>query len=843
MPAIKFLFFLERELHLPLLHNLMKHIHNNKLGEIGVFCQSFIPSSYGNPGYGIREEYLKSNIDVPFSVIGNPYSFKPDITFMADFSYQYTEGMGKIINIGHGTISKGWFFTDRTISLRENCADLLCVPGEVHKSTLSKQVRTNIAVTGMPKLDHVFMNLHKRKEILEKMKLDPDKKTILFAPTFNPEFSIVPHIEERISELIPDYFNVIIKLHGAAPEEWRRRYSTLAHRQSNVFYSEAQDIAECFIAGDLLISDVSSVIYEFSALDKPVLLFDSPTIKNYINYHPDDLEYRYRDIGYRFSDVNRLNEFLNKTLMSPVNPESSKQVANSFVAVRDGSSSEIVVNKALKLLDSESDRNILLAVKTGNDSEKTYFSNKYSSRNDLFFFAFDSDHLNCLQQAQKAANDTDAEIILFCDSEYELSPCIPTFVENHFVMNEEIGIVFPLKNEQTSGDNLYYRNYIDFKQQMHPSTKALQLTYSMTGQSCELEYAKSPVFAVKKDILLKTEFSKDNSQTNWLELILQCARMNKKIICAFDTFIYRAENEINQSQVQEKTNQVSQKQQTGSIPDIPENADIDNKIDYVKDRIAEDPGNTDLIKELINLYYINEDYEMVDVYQEMIPDEPDVLLKSSIALHKQSMTQEAYNKINRIAIDEVHNPSLKAEILNHKASLLIVLERAFEAEHLLKKAMENDPDNDEVHVTYATYYLMFSDVISAENHLNKALKLNQSNINALLGKGIIAESNGLDDEASEYYYRALEINPLFTKALQSLLPISYRIGTFERIEAAIRKFIALQPENIDMKFVLSGILFEKGEFGEAMLLLDEIMDNNPDFEGAKELKKKVIDKL
>ncbi len=843
MPEVKFLFFLERELHLPLLHNLMKHIHENKLGETGIFCQSFIPSSYGNPGYGIREDFLKANIEVPYRVITDPYAYSPDITFMADFSYQYTEGLGKIVNIGHGTISKGWFFTDRLISLRENCADLLCVPGEIHKSTLEKLVRTKIVVTGMPKLDHVFMNLHKQKEILKKMKLDPEKKTVLFAPTFNPEFSIVPHIEDRIPELVPDYFNIIIKLHGAAPEEWRRKYSSLASMHSNVFYSEAQDIAECFIAGDILISDVSSVIFEFAACKKPVLLFDSPTIENYINYHPDDLEYRFRDIGYRFSDVNKLKDLLYKSLMTPLNSDKSAESAQSFVSERNGNSSKLVIEEALKLLDTDSERKILLAVNTSNDNEKTEFINKYSNKSDLFFSYNGPDRENILQQAQKAAEDSRAEIVLFCDSDFHMSPVMPIFMENHFAVSENVGIILPLKNEQIPGDNLYYRNYIDFKQQMHPSTKALQLTYSMTGQSCELEYAKSPVFAVRKDILMQAELTQSNFHTNWLELILQCARMGRRLICAFDTFIYKVENQSNPDNTLSPDNRSTASSGEIAVPSIPDDADMDDKIEFVKSRIAEDPGNTDLIKELIDLYYLNGDYEMVDVYQEMIPDDPDVLLKSCIALQKQNMIQEAYNKINRIAIDDVHNSALKAEILNQKALLLIKLERAFEAEHLLKKALDSDPDNDEIHVTYATYYLMFSDISSAESHLNRALDLNRENVNAILGKGIISESNGLTDDAVRYYLGALEINPQFTKALQSLLPIAYRTGNYEIIEEPLKKFIKLQPENIDMNFVLGGVLYEKGSYGEAMQILDKIIELDSEFEGVKELKKKIIDKL
>jgi CDP-glycerol glycerophosphotransferase (TagB/SpsB family) len=113
------------------------------------------------------------------------------------------EGLGKLVNIGHGTIGKGWYFSPELISRRENCADLLCVPGEVHAEALAPQVFKRIAVTGMPKLDAVFRGQWNREELLRGWGLDPANKTVLFAPTFNSEFSLVPHVGHELRRYIP----------------------------------------------------------------------------------------------------------------------------------------------------------------------------------------------------------------------------------------------------------------------------------------------------------------------------------------------------------------------------------------------------------------------------------------------------------------------------------------------------------------------------------------------------------------------------------------------------------------------------------------------------------------
>ena len=53
---VKFLFFLERELHVPLIKNLIAHISSENLGEIALFSVPFSESVNGIPGRGIRPE-------------------------------------------------------------------------------------------------------------------------------------------------------------------------------------------------------------------------------------------------------------------------------------------------------------------------------------------------------------------------------------------------------------------------------------------------------------------------------------------------------------------------------------------------------------------------------------------------------------------------------------------------------------------------------------------------------------------------------------------------------------------------------------------------------------------
>ena len=70
-----------------------------------------------------------------------------------------------------------------------------------------------VQVTGMPKLDSVFKGGASKEKILTKMRLNPEKPTILFAPTFNPEFSLLTYMGQSLREYISEDFSQRRHLH------------------------------------------------------------------------------------------------------------------------------------------------------------------------------------------------------------------------------------------------------------------------------------------------------------------------------------------------------------------------------------------------------------------------------------------------------------------------------------------------------------------------------------------------------------------------------------------------------------------------------------------------------
>lgn len=139
-------------------------------------------------------------------------SEQADVALMADSVADRLKFHKCIVNIGHGLISKGQYYSDSPLIGRENLADIICVPGPWHKETLAKYIHIPIAVTGMSKLDSLFSPLDSATFCAER-EFDSSKKIILWAPTFNMELSEIPVIWKQIRHLT-QFGQVLIKLHG-----------------------------------------------------------------------------------------------------------------------------------------------------------------------------------------------------------------------------------------------------------------------------------------------------------------------------------------------------------------------------------------------------------------------------------------------------------------------------------------------------------------------------------------------------------------------------------------------------------------------------------------------------
>ena len=135
--------------------------------------------------------------------------------------------------------------------------------------------------TGWPKLDIFGENKDQyqniKEDLLKKYKV---KKIVLYAPTFSPSLTSAPYLTDEIKSLASegDYL-VICKFHDLMSNDLINTYKDIAEENDNIIYETERNITKFLLISDILISDTSSVVYEFLLLNKPVLTFKNDNEK------------------------------------------------------------------------------------------------------------------------------------------------------------------------------------------------------------------------------------------------------------------------------------------------------------------------------------------------------------------------------------------------------------------------------------------------------------------------------------------------------------------------------------------------------------------------------------
>ncbi len=175
----------------------------------------------------------------------------------------------KTAQLGHGVGPKKSYYSksDTPTSVR-------FVESDYRYKRLCKLYPNDIFVNvGFCKLDPII-NSKENGICYKSLELDNSKKTILYAPTFYPS-SI-----EKFSRNFPsDFsnFNIIIKPHyfSISMKKYQKQRNLLKHWDTfdNVYLAKVDDysLLPFLKSADLMISDASSAIIEFAALNKPVI--------------------------------------------------------------------------------------------------------------------------------------------------------------------------------------------------------------------------------------------------------------------------------------------------------------------------------------------------------------------------------------------------------------------------------------------------------------------------------------------------------------------------------------------------------------------------------------------
>jgi hypothetical protein len=146
---------------------------------------------------------------------------------------------------------------------------------------------------GQPKSDELFNIKATSAEAAKLLNLADERKTVVYAPSFENCASMAEHGEEIIAALVSTGHNLIVKPHPSFyrvvnlsdeyffgvshAEEWRARAASLTKMGGIVFHIDRQvDTQLALVAANLLITDHSGIAFDAILLDKPVIYFDCP---------------------------------------------------------------------------------------------------------------------------------------------------------------------------------------------------------------------------------------------------------------------------------------------------------------------------------------------------------------------------------------------------------------------------------------------------------------------------------------------------------------------------------------------------------------------------------------
>lgn len=219
---------------------------------------------------------------------------------------------------------------------------------------LKKNHELQILEHGTPKNTYLLRN---KVNSLEKDKIyqkyfnkpyDTDKKVVLFCPTWRKDKrdSVSDLDLRQVIDQLPDNYELIVKLHPL--ESGLREYYSGLDPRISCFYNELVDIQELYLLADVLISDYSSAMFDYSVLNKPIVVLqeDEENYKKNIGWY-FDIEEKCHLVGKKYSEDELAAEIIRDTTEN-VNLEYDKLIKEKLLTNENADATTKVLDDILR---------------------------------------------------------------------------------------------------------------------------------------------------------------------------------------------------------------------------------------------------------------------------------------------------------------------------------------------------------------------------------------------------------------------------------------------------------------------------------------------------------------
>lgn len=286
------------------------------------------------------------------------------------FAYVKPRGKVKVVQLWHGTGTIKKFGHDisegRELKLVEKADSRIThlIVNSEYTAKLYKDIfgvtRDKVYVTGIPRTDVMFDDSKRERDLKQFYSTYPEltgKKLILYAPTFrdnqteHPELGIdletwireMENISNRVNESSDCSTVLMLRLHphvaAAFDDKELKKYGKYI-----INMSDYADLNVLLFAADVLITDYSSIVFEYALLDKPMYFYaydleqferDSRGFyENYESFVPGKVVKTTKEL---FSSLQETDQFEDKR----------KEFIDAYYSFLDGKSTERVINLIL----------------------------------------------------------------------------------------------------------------------------------------------------------------------------------------------------------------------------------------------------------------------------------------------------------------------------------------------------------------------------------------------------------------------------------------------------------------------------------------------------------------
>ena len=207
-----------------------------------------------------------------------------------------------------------------------------------------------VKATGFPRTDEFFdtsLQKEKKEQLYQKYPFLKEKKVILFAPTYRGTQIKDAHYDldkldlEKIYQNLHENYVFLFKWHPLLYMNNQLKniqdYNIQEHPDFYYDLSDERDINDLLLVADILITDYSSVIFDYVLLNKPVIYF-TYDYDEYVNqgrglYFPFE-EYVYGTVA------TNDDELLQAIQEEKMEPEKRKVFIEKFMSACDGNSTK-----------------------------------------------------------------------------------------------------------------------------------------------------------------------------------------------------------------------------------------------------------------------------------------------------------------------------------------------------------------------------------------------------------------------------------------------------------------------------------------------------------------------